>query len=147
MGRTLATALFVLCWLLSLSASAAEENLMFRDDGAGSLVFNTGIIKGSLQKDGKGEALRSLSFIPSNVTIDQNHGLLCPYRFLTPERRYGFGSWEWPRTGRVLPDGAAELHWDEAADRPFAFTTEYRWKSADTLDFKVVFTPKTDLHK
>jgi len=79
--------------------------------------------------------------------MDNNRGLLVPYRFLTPQKRFGFGSWEWPRTGRILASGAAELAWAETSDRPFRFTATYAWTAADTLDFSVVFTPGVDLEK
>jgi len=126
---------------------AADTRLAFKDDGAGNLVFNTGVVKSSVKKDGLGGCLKPITYIEPNVPIDNNHGLLVPYRFLTPQKRYGFGSWEWPRTGKLLGDGAAELNWPGAADRPFTFSATYRWKSADTLDMTLVFTPDTDLNK
>jgi DNA-directed RNA polymerase subunit RPC12/RpoP len=124
---------------------AADPRLSFHLDGTINLAFDTGVVKGSLQKDGRGEALKPISFIEPDVAIDSNHGLFVPYRFLTPQRRYGFGSWEWPRTGKVLDNGAAELNWAGTSDRPFNFSTVYRWKSADTLDLTVFFTPQTNL--
>jgi len=81
------------------------------------------------------------------VPIDNNHGLLVPYRFLTPQKRYGFGSWEWPRTGKLLEGGGAELHWAGATNRPFTFSSTFRWQAADTLDMTLVFTPDTDFEK
>ena len=126
---------------------ATDARLSFREDDQGYLVFDTGVVKGSLKKDGNGDFFRPITFIDPAVPIDNNHGLFVPYRFLTPQKRYGFGSWEWPRTGKLLAGGAAELSWVETPDRPFAFTATYNWKSADTLDFTVAFTPTVDLDK
>ena len=126
---------------------AADANLAFKDDNNGNLVFDTGVVKGSVKKDGKGDALKPVSFVEPAVPMDTGHGLFTPYRFLTPQKRYGFGSWEWPRTGKVLDNGAAELTWPAAPDRPFAFTAIYRWRAADTLDVTLVFTPDSDLDK
>jgi hypothetical protein len=130
----------------ALNAPNAEP-LAFKANGSRDLSFDTGVVKGTLTRDGLGEALKGITFIDGNLTIDKNHGLLMPYRFLTPERRYGFGSWEWPRTGKILENGAAQLLWAAAPDRPFAFSTVYRWKSADTLDLTVFFAPQTNLNK
>ena len=129
------------------SVSAQDQRLSFHLDGTNNLAFDTGVVKGSLQKDGRGEALKPITFVEPNVAIDSNHGLFVPYRFLTPQRRYGFGSWEWPRTGNLLDNGAAELNWAGAPDRPFNFSTIYQWRSADTLDLTVFFTPQTNLDK
>ncbi len=130
-----------------LPGKPAGASLAFTEDGQGNLVFNTGVVKGSLKKDGQGDFFRPISFIDPPLPMDNNRGLLVPYRFLTPQKRFGFGSWEWPRTGRILANGAAELAWAETADRPFRFTATYAWKAADTLDFTVVFTPGVDLEK
>lgn len=152
-GRTIGVGLsiFTVLGLLSFSVASpvsdtASSKLAFSIDAANNLAFDTGIVKGSLQKDGNGEALTPISYVNPRVVINNTpHGLLTPYRFLTPQKRYGFGSWEWPRTGSVLPDGSARLDWTSAPDRPFAFSTHYQWKSADTLDFTVSFTPETNL--
>ena len=131
----------------SSAALAADAKLAFKGDDQGNLVFNTGVVKGSVKKDGLGAGLKPITFIEPNVPIDNNHGLLVPYRFLTPQKRYGFGSWEWPRTGKLLDDGGAELRWAAATDRPFTFSSTLHWKAADTLDLTLVFTPDTDLEK
>src|SRR5258708_5845073 len=139
--------MIVILWfsMAGLICPAADQRLSFHLDGTNNLTFDTGVVKGSVQKDGRGEALKPISFIEPNVAIDNNHGLFIPYRFLTPQRRYGFGSWEWPRTGTVLDNGGAELRWVGTPDRPFNFSTIYRWKTADALDLTVNFTPQTNL--
>ena len=93
------------------AGATSEAKLAFRDDDHGNFIFNTGVVKGSVKKEGKAEALKPVTYISPNVPIDNNHGLLVPYRFLTPQKRYGFGSWEWPRTSKLLDDGGAELNW------------------------------------
>lgn len=134
-----------LAWTPALGAT--DSKLAFRDDGQGNLVFNTGVVKGSLKKEGLGDGLKPISFCDPAVSISHNHGLLVPYRFLTTLKRYGFASWEWPRTGKVLDNGAAELRWLAATNRPFVFSTTYRWKTADTLDMTVAFTPNINMEK
>lgn len=133
--------------LVSSQALAADAKLAFRGDDQGNLVFDTGVVKGTLKKDGRGGGLKPITFVEPNVPIDNNHGLLVPYRFLTPQKRYGFGSWEWPRTGKLLEDGGAELRWAATPDRPFNFSSTMRWKAADTVDFTVAFTPDIDQDK
>src|SRR5579872_3297223 len=63
--------------------TAPDANkLAFKIDDAGKLAFDTGVVKGSLQKDGAAEALTPISFDNPEVTINNtNHGLLTPYRF------------------------------------------------------------------
>lgn len=128
-------------------AKQIGASLAFMEDGQGNLAFNTSVVKGSLKKDGQGDFFRPITFIDPPVPMDNNKGLLVPYRFLTPQKRFGFGSWEWPRTGKILASGAAELTWAETPDRPFHFTATYSWKAVDTLDFTVAFTPSVDLDK
>ena len=128
-------------------SQTTETSLRFKGDGQGNLMFNTGIVKGSLKKDGKAGFFKPIAFIDPPVPMDNNNGLFVPYRFLTPQKRYGFGSWEWPRSGKVLANGAAELSWAETEDRPFNFKASYSWKAADTLDFTIAFTPSVDLDK
>ena len=131
----------------SRPAGSARTTLAFTEDGQGYLRFDTGIVKGRLKKDGNGDFFKPISFVDPAVPMDNNRGLLVPYRFLTPRKRYGFGSWEWPRTGRILPDGAAELAWAEAPGRPFRFTATYAWTAANTLDLRIAFTPAENLEK
>jgi len=138
---------FPLVFAAAASGAAGAENLAFKAGGAGGLSFDTGVVRGNLATDGPGEALQPVTFVEGDIRVDQNHGLLMPYRFLTPQRRYGFGAWEWPRTGKVLANGAAQLLWAAAPDRPFAFSTVYRWTAADTLDLTVFFQSQTNLSK
>lgn len=141
-------ALASICFGCTIAAfAAADEKLAFRTDTSGNLIFDTGVVKGVFQKDGLGEGIQRAQFTGADTPFDINHGLLVPYRFLTPQKRFGFGSWEWPRTGRIGPDGSAELHWASASDRPFHFSTIYQWKAADTLDLTIVFTGETNLGK
>lgn len=148
--RTFASIAVMVSLTVSLGSSralAANAKLAFKEDDQGNLVFNTGVVKGSLKKDGLGAGLKPITFIESNVPINNNHGLLVPYRFLTPQKRYGFGSWEWNRIGKLLDDGGAELRWEATPDRPFSFSSTMHWKAADTVDLTLVFTPDTDLEK
>ncbi|MCY2988141.1 MAG: hypothetical protein NTY19_09800 [Planctomycetota bacterium] len=148
-----AVASLALACIASLALAAdppgSQENarLAFKADDKGDFVFDTGVVKGRVQRDGASDTLKPVTYIEPNVPIETGHGLLIPYRFLTPQKRYGFGSWEWPHTGRLLDDGGIELRWEQAADRPFAFSATYRWKAADTLDMTVAFTPEVDLEK
>lgn len=126
---------------------AADAKLAFRADNKGNLVFDTGTVKGSVIKDGMGGGLTSVNFSESNVPIDSKQGLLAPHRLQTSRKRYSSSSWDWPHTGKLLSNGAAELRWENAADRPFVVTSTFQWKTCDTLDQTLAFTPDTDLEK
>lgn len=138
----------LVCFLLILATAichATDQKLSFQFDADTNLIFDTGVVKGHLQKEGSGDGLKQVIFENSDVRIDGNRGLLVPYRFLTAQKRYGLGSWEWQRTGLVLSNGNAELRWAGVAARPFNFCAVYSWKTNDTLDFTVFFTPQGDL--
>lgn len=126
---------------------AADQKLSFRFDGTNEFTFDTGVVRGELQKDGAGAGLKSVYFSDPEVRMDNGNGLLAPYRFLTPQKRFGVASWEWPRTGRLLTNGNVQLRWVGNSSRPFNFATVYTWRAADTLDLTVFFTAKTDLDK
>lgn len=145
--RHLALVSFLWNALILSPCSAAGQKLSFHFDGGNNLTFDTGVVKGAIVKDGTGEALRPISFVDPDVPIDDNHGLLMPYRFLTPQRRYGFGAWEWERTGKILESGAAEFRWLGTSDRPFNLSAIYDWKTDDTLDFVIQYTPLVDMDK
>jgi|GEM_PF-7031947 formylglycine-generating enzyme required for sulfatase activity len=58
-----------------------DDKLAFRDDGRGNFVFNTGLVQGSVQKEGTSDTLRPVSYVDPDLRINgDNHGLLIPYR-------------------------------------------------------------------
>jgi len=129
-----------------VSAADPDPKLAFKLDEKGNFVFDTGVIKGSLAKEGKGPALQATD-VATNTPINHANGLLIPYRFLIQEKRFGVGAWEWPRTGKLLDDGAAEIQWASTDERPFDVKATCRWKAADTLDMTLTFAAGRDLEK
>jgi len=72
-------------------------------------------------------------------------GILSFYRVFTTGKRYSAGAWDWPSTAKLLPDGAIQVTWPEAADRPFEMGALYRWKDPQTIDLETTVTARKDL--
>ncbi len=139
--------LVVMLMAISTAAVQAESpNLAFQQGDNGAYTFNTGVLKGTLRADGRSIGLLSVEHIPTGTHLEGNaYGLFSHYRVFTENKRYGHGAWEWPSTAKLLPDGAVEVQWPAADDRPFEMGAVYRWVTPDTLDLTTSVTAKADL--
>jgi hypothetical protein len=72
-------------------------------------------------------------------------GILSHYRVFTANKRYGHAAWDWPSTSKLLDDGAVQVHWPNAKDRPFEMTAVYRWSAANVLDVTTTVKAGKDL--
>jgi len=129
-------------------AATQPARLTFVATPTGEFTFNTGVVRGKLRARGKSLGLSSLVHIPTGIMLDQGdggYGLFSHYRVFTANRRYGVGAWDWPSTARLRDDGAVEVHWTPAPDRPFDLKAVYRWVSPDMLDLETIVHPLTDL--
>ena len=107
--------------------------------------FDTGVLRGTLRRGGASRGLSSLTHVPSGTRFDGSLGILSHYRVFTKNKRYGPAAWGWPSTSKLLPDGAVQVNWPKAKDRPFQLTAVYRWAAPDTLDVTTTVTAAADL--
>jgi hypothetical protein len=127
-------------------AHAESTNLAFQPSDNGSYTFNTGVLKGTLRADGRSIGLLSLEHISTGTRLEGNdYGIFSHYRVFTAAKRYGHGAWDWPSTSTLLPDGAVEVHWPAADDRPFELRAVYRWATPEALDLTTSVTAHADL--
>lgn len=122
----------VLGWA-ACAAGAEPAKLAFVADGNG-FRFDTGVLRGSLRKDGKSIGLLPAVHVPSGAQLASSMGLFSHYRLLDAQTRYGVAAWEWKSQARLRDDGAVEVTWAPDEAHPFEMKAVYRWKSADTLD-------------
>jgi hypothetical protein len=137
--------------LLTLPLHAAQPpadrvSLSFIPDGQ-SYRFDTGILRGTLRKDGKSLGLLPVIHTPSGKTIARSVGLFGHYRLLDDAHRYGPAGWDWSSQSRLLPDGSVQTQWSADKDHPFDMTAVYRWSAPDTLDLTTTITPRQDLRR
>lgn len=111
----------------------------------GEYTFDTGILRGTLRQGGKSLGLAPITHVPTGARLDRSMGILSFYRVFTTGKRYGAGAWDWPSTAKLLPDGAVQVTWPAAADRPFEMGALYRWKDAQTIDLETTVTARQDL--
>ena len=144
----------VLCAIASLIdlTSAGEKPRVlpkhaFTENEDGGYEFNTGILRGRLREAGKGLGLSSMVHVPTGTTLNGAYGILSYYRVFTTNKRYGTAAWSWPGTSKLLPDGAVQITWPEADDRPFEMTAIYRIRDGSTLDVETIVKPGKDLSK
>ncbi len=122
-----------------------RAKLAFIANDKGEYTFDTGVLRGTLRQGGKSQGLSSVTYIPTGARLDRSMGILSYYRVFTTNHRYGVGAWDWPSTAKLLPDGAVQVTWPEAADRPFEMTSLYRWKDPQTIDVETTVTAHKDL--
>jgi hypothetical protein len=119
----------------------------FVPNDKGEYTFDTGVLRGTLRQGGKSQGLSPVIHVPTGARLDRSMGILSYYRVFTTGKRYGAGAWDWPSTAKLLPDGAVQVTWPEAADRPFEMTALYRWKDPQTIDVETTVTARKDLSK
>jgi len=111
----------------------------------GEYTFDTGVLRGTLRQGSKSLGLAPVIHVPTGARLDRSMGILSFYRVFTTGKRYGAGAWDWPSIARLLPDGAVQVTWPEAVDRPFEMTALYRWKDPQTIDLETTVTARKDL--
>jgi len=127
--------------------TGSPDKLAFTAKEDGGYEFDTGILCGGLREAGKGLGLTSAVHIPTGTTLNGAYGLLSYYRVFTTNKRYGTAAWSWPGTSKLLPDGAVQVTWPEADDRPFEMVAVYRFRDNSTLDVETTVKPGRDLSK
>ena len=149
-----------LCIIVMLCAMTPLVGLTFAGDGTvgprklaftakedGGYEFDTGILRGGLRLAGKGLGMTSAVHVPTGTTLSGAYGILSYYRVFTTNKRYGTAAWSWPGTSKLLPDGAVQVTWPEADDRPFEMVAVYRFRDDSTLDVETIVKANEDLSK
>jgi len=133
--------------LLSGLAFGQEKSakLAFVANDKGEYMFDTGVLRGTLRQGGKSLGLSPITHVPTGVRLDRSMGILSYYRVFTTNKRYGVGAWDWPSTAKLLPDGAVQVTWPAAADRPFEMASLYRWRDPQTIDVETTVTAQQDV--
>ncbi len=127
--------------------ASVSPKLAFTENEDGGYEFNTGILRGRLREAGKGMGLSSAAHVPTGTTLNGVYGILSYYRVFTTNKRYGTAAWTWPGTSKLLPDGAVQVTWPEAPDRPFEMVAIYRFRDGSTLDVETIVKAGRDLSK
>ena len=120
-------------------------NLGFSAGGSNQFVFDTGVLRGTLRLGGTSRGLSSVIHLPTGTRIDSSMGLFSHYRVFTTGRRYGGGAWDWPSEASLQPDGAVEVRWPSAPERPFELSARYHWATPNTLDLQTTVVAHTNL--
>jgi hypothetical protein len=121
--------------------------LVFAQSKDGGYEFDTGVLRGRLRGAGKDLGLTSAVHLPTGTKLSGEYGILSYYRVFTTNKRYGHAAWEWPSSSKLLPDGAVQVTWPEADDRPFEMFAVYRFRNSFTLDVETIVKADKDLSK
>jgi hypothetical protein len=140
---------FLLAWGLfvapALLAQAQEAKLGFRPAEKGYFAFDTGLLRGQMRLDGTAQGLASVQDVPTGMELVKRPGLLSYYRVFSTATRYGKAARDWPVEGRVVDEGALEIRFPAATDRPLEMTGRFCWRTADTLDLVTTVKALKDL--
>jgi hypothetical protein len=145
-NRVVLAAAVLLVSGLAAGGERAPKPVFVAND-KGEYTFDTGVLRGTLRQGGKSQGLSSVIYVPTGARLDRSMGILSFYRVFTTGKRYGAGAWDWPSTAKLLPDGAVQVTWPEAADRPFEMGALYRWKDPQTIDVETTVTARKDLSR
>lgn len=127
------------------AARGKPTRLAFTSNESGEYEFDTGILRGKLRRAGKSPGLSPVVHVPSGLTLNGTYGILSHYRVFTTNRRYGTAAWDWPSTSKLLGDGAVQITWPEAPDRPFEMAAIYRCTEGSTIDVETIVKARKDL--
>jgi len=127
--------------------AGGTSKLRFTAKEDGGYEFDTGILRGRLRDAGKGLGLTSAVHVPTGTVLNGAYGILSCYRVFTTNKRYGTAAWSWPGTSKLLPDGAVQVTWPKADDRPFEMVAIYRFRDSSTLDVETIVKPSENLGK
>jgi hypothetical protein len=125
----------------------AAPKLVFTQSKDGGYEFDTGILRGRLRGAGKDLGLTSAVYLLTDTKLSGEYGILSYYRVFTMNKRYGHAAWEWSSSSKLLPDGAVQVTWPEADDRPFEMFAIYRFRDTSTLDVETIVKAGKDLSK
>jgi hypothetical protein len=117
----------------------------FTATGEGEYEFHTGVVRGNLRAEGKSVGLSSVVHISTGTAMSRGYGIFSHYRVFVANARFGTAAWDWPSTARLLDDGAVEVFWPGANDRPFEMTAIYRWCDPSSLDLETAVKARRDL--
>jgi hypothetical protein len=129
------------------AVGSASSSLAFRPAAQGEFQFDTGVLRGKLRAGGKSFGLSSVIHVPSGLPLDRSFGLLSHYRVFTAKNRYGAGAWDWLSEARLLSDGAVEVRWPAATERPFEMLAVYRLSGPATVDLETTVKAQTRLSR
>ncbi|RJP27213.1 MAG: hypothetical protein C4527_13650 [Candidatus Omnitrophota bacterium] len=141
---------FIIVSILFFTMASAASDLAFQSDGNGFYSFDTGVIQGALRADGESQGIPTFMDKETGIELaygKTNPGILSFYRLFTTNHRFGDSARSWPKTAKVLPDGAVEIVWPAREEHPFTMTAVYRWKSSTILDLVTTVKAESDLPK
>jgi len=145
-GAALAAILPALMGRYALAEDHPSSTLAFTR-GPSELLFDTGVLQGTLGEGGKSFGLRPMTHIASGAQMAGQFGILSPYRMLTSDARFGTAAWDWASKLELSADGAARVHWSPDEEHPLEMTGVYRWTAADTVDIELTVKPQRDLRR
>jgi len=119
---------------VALPAQAADPGLRFTTASSGELVFDTGVLRGTLRAKGKSDGLSGVVHIPTGRPVSYGYGLIGHYRVFSANRRYIPDAWASPSQATLRTDGSVEVHWPASDGRPFEMWAVYRWSAPAVLD-------------
>ena len=126
-------------------AEAAGGPLVFTAIADGGYTFDTGVLRGKLHTKDQMLGLTDVIHAPTGRLVAGHWGLMHLYRIFSGGRRFGDAARNWPTTSRLLDDGAVEVRWPQAPDRPFELRALYRWHAPTTLDVSITVRAVEDL--
>lgn len=114
-------------------------------DGPREFRFDTGVLHGVIPFEKQSLGLLPAVHVPTDTPLAASMGLFNYYRVFKTDHRFVESMRGIPSEVRLLSDGALEVHWPSAEDRPFELTAVYRWSAQNTLDLETTVKATAEL--
>jgi hypothetical protein len=145
LATLLATSIFAGVGQTSV-AVAQDQPLKFQLSSDKHIRFDTGIVRGRLQKENLSFGLHDMEDCATGQSICGMYGLFNVYRVFSDGVRYGSAGWSWPSEVTMNADGTVSIRSPAQSDRPFELLATYSLVAPDTIDLELTVTPQRDLH-
>lgn len=120
----------------ALGGESAAKLAFVPGGGPREFRFDTGVLRGVIPFDKQSLGLLPAVHVPTDTPLAASMGLFNYYRVFKTDHRFVESMRQIPSEVRLLPDGALEVHWRSAEERPFELTAVYRWTAPNTLDLE-----------
>jgi hypothetical protein len=137
--RLLFTSIMIVSLMCIQTAYSQESqsDLSFTETEPGIFAFDTGVVRGRLQADGRHQGIVSLVDIETGTELVHGAGAMSLYRVFSGSTRFCDAARNWPVASSVLYDGSVDLRFPTSETHPMTIVARFVWSASDALDLEL----------
>jgi len=121
----------------TVHSQESQTGLAFVESEAGIFDFDTGVVRGRLQADGRHQGIVSLVDVETGTELVHGAGAMSLYRVFSGSTRFGDAARGWPCESSLQDDGSVELHFPANETHPMTIDARFVWSSPDAFDLEL----------